>query len=176
VNVYEMEAPFLPQIWVPRGAVVFQRPSDEYGWLHNFHRKYPFPDRNGVYWPSSEHYYQAQKMIVDEHIEAVRLMPTPMEAKHKAYELINYWDPDWDCEQTRVEAMIEACYLKYKAHPALQALLEKTWTLDLIEASSKDAEWGAIANGMGYFKGKNLLGIVWMYIRTMERLFKERRW
>ncbi len=51
--------------------IKFYKVNDAYGYMSNF-APYPFSDGNKI-WPTSEHYFQAQKFLVPEIQEKIRL-------------------------------------------------------------------------------------------------------
>ena len=59
-------------------AIKFYKVNDAYGYMSNF-APYPFSDGNKI-WPTSEHYFQAQKFLVPEIQEKIRLLESPMDA------------------------------------------------------------------------------------------------
>jgi swarming motility protein ybiA len=58
--------------------IKFYKVNDAYGYMSNF-APYPFSDGNKI-WPTSEHYFQAQKFLVPEIQEKIRLLESPMDA------------------------------------------------------------------------------------------------
>jgi ribA/ribD-fused uncharacterized protein len=57
-------------------AINFYSVGDEHGYLSNF-AEYPI-QLDGKRWPTSEHYFQAQKFADGKHREAIRKAKTPM--------------------------------------------------------------------------------------------------
>jgi ribA/ribD-fused uncharacterized protein len=56
--------------------IEFYEVSEPYGEFSNFA---PFPvEINGKHWPTTEHYFQAQKFVGTEREEAIRLAASPM--------------------------------------------------------------------------------------------------
>src|SRR4051812_29143759 len=76
---------------------------------------------DGVYWPTSEHYFQAQKFAGTEHAERVRMAPTPKRAAEIGRERTRPLRPDW--EAVKDDLMRRAVLAKFQAHPKLRELL-----------------------------------------------------
>ena len=62
-------------------TIQFYRINEPYGGFSNF-SPHPF-ELKGVIWPTSEHYFQAQKFAGTEHEEIIRLEKSPMIAARK---------------------------------------------------------------------------------------------
>lgn len=60
-------------------TIYFYRARDACGELSN-HSNHGFV-LDGLYWPSIEHYYQAQKFAGTDYAEQIRLAVKPMDAK-----------------------------------------------------------------------------------------------
>jgi ribA/ribD-fused uncharacterized protein len=72
----------------------FYRVSEEYGCFSNFA---PYPVRlDGKVWPTSEHYFQAQKFNDVEHQERIRQANSPMTAAHMGRDRKMPIRPDWE--------------------------------------------------------------------------------
>jgi ribA/ribD-fused uncharacterized protein len=129
----------------------------EYGFLSNF---YPAPltlDR--LVWPTSEHYFQAQKFggMPDE--EAIRLAPGPMIAAHMGRSRRRPLRLDWDAVKETV--MLTALRAKFTQHPDLRAALLATGSAHLVERTRRDAYWGDGGDG----QGRNRLGALLEEVR-----------
>ena len=136
--------------------IYFYVPSDEHGYLSNFSRHGFAID--GVYWPTVEHYFQAQKAPGTEHEERIRRAYTAKDAKRmgRAVPL----RPDW--EAVKDDVMRRAVEAKFAAHPDLAARLLATGDEELVEAAPGDFYWGTGADG----SGQNRLGRIVMEVRT----------
>lgn len=113
---------------------------------------------NGKRWPTTEHYYQAQKFAEEAVQEHIRRQPTPRKAADEGRRL-NLLRTDW--EQVKEAVMATALTAKFAQHPDLHALLLGTGDAELVEASPYDFYWGAGKDGTG----KNRLGILLMQLR-----------
>ena len=117
---------------------------------------------DGRYWPTVEHYFQAQKFPGTPQVETIRLAPSPQLAKHLGQSREYPLRPDWD--QTKEAVMKRALGRKF-AHPRLRALLLDTGDRDLVEASPHDPYWGCGPDG----KGLNRAGRLLMEVRKELR-------
>jgi ribA/ribD-fused uncharacterized protein len=117
----------------------------------------------GVYWPTSEHYFQAYKFTDPLHIQAIHQARTPKQAAERGRDRRRPLRPDW--EQIKDDVMRQAVQLKFRAHPALCDLLLATGDEPLIEASPSDYYWGGGQDGTG----QNQLGAILMELRTALR-------
>jgi ribA/ribD-fused uncharacterized protein len=141
-------------------VIRFYEPEDPYGFLSNF---YPSPIfMKGKTWPTSEHYYQAQKVAGTGTEEVIRSLETPREAFDITRTEGFPQRPDW--HEIRDEVMREVVYNKFIQHPDLKMHLLETEDAVLVEHSFKDSYWGDGGDG----KGKNVLGKILMEVR--ERL------
>jgi len=135
--------------------------EEPYGCFSNFsHHGF---ELDGASWPTSEHYFQAQKFAGREYAERIRRAPNPMEAARLGRVRDVPLRPDWD--QVKNESMRRAVWQKFKTHPELQAVLLATGDAEIIEAAPNDAYWGAGADG----RGRNELGKILMEVRDKLR-------
>lgn len=141
----------------------FYRVGDDYGEFSNFA---PFPiEVDGKVWPTSEHYFQAQKFAGTEHEEELRTTPSPMEVATKGRDRARPLRPDWD--EVRDEVMFRALEAKFTQHEELLELLLETGDRELVEHTCNDSYWADGGDG----SGENRLGILLMQLR--EQLWQE---
>src|SRR6266496_5622756 len=89
--------------------ILFYRVNEPYGEFSNFS---PHPVRlKGRTWPTSEHYFQAQKFAGTEHEEAVRLAKSPMVAARLGRSRERPLRGDW--EAVKDDIMREALRAKF---------------------------------------------------------------
>ncbi len=122
-------------------------------------------EEDGVYWPTVEHYFQAQKFIgpdLTEYRERIRRARTPKDAKALGRTRKVPIRGDW--EDVKDAVMLTAIRKKF-AHPKLRELLLSTGNRALIEAAPSDYYWGAGRTGTG----KNRLGELLMKVRAELR-------
>jgi len=142
-------------------TIHFYSVSDDYGEFSNFA---PYPIRlDGRLWPTSEHFFQAQKFLDPAQRELVRKAHSPMEAALLGRDRKRPLRRDW--ESAKVEVMHKAVLAKFLQHEALRHLLLDTGDARLVEHTENDAYWGDGGDG----RGRNMLGQVLMRVRTELR-------
>jgi len=115
---------------------------------------------NGMVWPSSEHYFQAQKFHTDQRlVNMIRQAATAREAFDLARQYDGQKRRDWD--QAKTDIMRQIVWEKFSQNQVLGALLKSTGNAILEEHSPFDSFWG-IYNGVG----QNWLGIILMETRS----------
>jgi len=130
----------------------------EYGFLSNF---WPAPiTLKGVVWPSSEHYFHAQKFAGTAHEEAIRRTPSPMIAARMGRSRARPLRSDWDAVKEQI--MLDALRATFGQHADLATLLRATGDALLIERSARDAYWADGGDG----RGLNRLGALLMRVRA----------
>jgi ribA/ribD-fused uncharacterized protein len=142
-------------------TIWFYGRTNEWGEFSNF-AHFPFM-LEGKQWPTSEHYFQAQKFAGTEHEEAIRLAPKPNEAARMGRERSRPLRPDW--EQMKDDVMRKAVRAKFAAHESLRALLLSTGDEQLVENAPGDYYWGCGKDGTG----RNMLGVILMELRAELR-------
>ena len=142
-------------------AIYFYRVNEPFGEFSNF-AKFEF-EANGKQWPTSEHYFQAQKFAGTPYEERVRLAKSARDAANLGRERSFPLRTDW--EEVKDEVMREALRHKFSAYPALVKLLLSTGEEQLIEKTSDDHYWGCGSSG----EGKNMLGVLLMELRSELR-------
>jgi len=135
----------------------FYRVDDEYGCFSNFS---PHPVKmKGKVWPTSEHYFQAQKFVGTAHEEEIRRVKSPMIAARMGRDRKRPLRHDW--ESVKDEIMVEAVRAKFTQHEELRKILLATGDAEIIEHTGKDSYWGD--GGAG--SGRNMLGKTLMLVR-----------
>jgi ribA/ribD-fused uncharacterized protein len=147
--------------------IYFYSTRDAYGCFSNFSAH--GIELKGVWWPTSEHYFQAQKFAGTDHEEAVRRAKTPKQAAEMGRDRARPLRPDW--EQVKDDIMREAVRQKFLKHKDIQQILLGTGDEELIEATSNDYYWGCGTNGTG----KNMLGKILMEVRAELRSQADQR-
>lgn len=141
--------------------ILFYGVADEYGELSNFAR-YPIK-LDGKRWPSTEHYFQAQKFVDPAVRERIRRTSSPAEAARLGRSRKLRLRPDW--EAIKVVVMRKAVQAKFEQHADLAALLLATGEATLVEHTPNDDFWGDAGDG----SGRNMLGRVLMDVRDSLR-------
>ena len=119
--------------------------------------KFPI-ELKGKVWPTSEHYFQAQKFAGTEHEEAIRLQRSPMIAARMGRSRKRPLRVDW--EQVKDEIMRDAVWAKFSQHEALRELLLSTGDAQIVEHTKNDRYWGDGGDGSGLNKlGKILMDV-----------------
>ena len=138
--------------------ILFYRQNDSYGEFSNF-SAHPFKLKGKV-WPTSEHYFQAQKFAGTEHEETVRNAKTPAMSAKLGRSRSLPLRADW--ETVKDDVMRAALRAKFDQHPKLKSLLLSTGDAVLIEHTRNDRYWADGGDGTG----KNRLGILLMELRA----------
>ncbi len=136
----------------------FYRVSDDYGCFSNF-AVYPIR-LDGKLWPTSEHYFQAQKFLAARHREQIRKANSPMIAARLGRDRKKPLRPDW--ESVKVEVMRQAIRAKFTQHDELRTILLATGDAKIVEHTENDAYWGDGGDG----SGRNVLGRILMEVRA----------
>jgi ribA/ribD-fused uncharacterized protein len=120
-------------------------------------------DLDDLWWPTVEHYFQAQKFAGTPHAEAIRIAGSARRAKELGRSRGFSLRPDW--EAVKDEVMRRAVLRKFELHPGVQELLLSTGDAELIENAPSDYYWGCGRDGTG----KNMLGQILMEVRETLR-------
>lgn len=152
-------------------TIYFYKVNEPYGCFSNF-SLYGI-QLKGQFWPTTEHYYQAQKFVGTENealsfvIQAVK---APGEAASIGREPGHRIRSDW--AQVRNQIMREAVLTKFLTHLDIQAVLLSTIQQYIVENSPSDAYWGCGLNR----KGQNQLGRILMSVRQEIREIAKTPW
>ncbi|NET03026.1 MAG: NADAR family protein [Sphaerospermopsis sp. SIO1G2] len=140
-------------------TIYFYTTRDQYACFSNF-SPHGFVLDN-LYWPTSEHYFQAQKFIGTPYLEQIRLLKTPKDAKKIGRKTSLPLRSDW--ENVKDDIMRKAVLCKFTTHADIQEILLSTGEEELVENSPIDFYWGCGADG----SGKNMLGKILMEVREI---------
>lgn len=146
----------------PKTVVNFYSTTGEYGCFSNFSKH--SIHLKGKRWPTSEHFFQAQKFAGTEHEEAVRKCKTAREAANLGRSRKLPLRRDW--ESVKEEVMLEALRAKFTQHEDLRELLLGTGDATLVEHTTNDSYWGDGGDG----SGRNRLGQLLMRLREELRV------
>ena len=162
---YHSFSAFSPSYWhakhdAKKGPIRFYNRDDPYYEFTNFYPASIYLD--GKDWPTSEHYFQAQKFTGTPYVEQIRLLARPRQAFDLSRNpTVSRWRrSDW--EEAKLHVMYKALLAKFTQHKELRILLLLTGERDLIEHTHYDSFWG---NG-GNDTGLNHLGKMLMNIRS----------
>lgn len=139
--------------------IKFYRANEPYGLFSNFDTKHPITI-DGVKWPTTEHYFQAQKFAGTGHVEAVRQAAKPMDAANMGRDRSRPLSKDW--EEVKDAVMLRAIRAKFTQHEDCKSMLMSTGDAILIEHTSNDNYWADGGDGTG----KNALGRILMQVRS----------
>ncbi|MEZ2225658.1 NADAR family protein [Microcoleus sp.] len=142
-------------------AIYFYSTRDEYGSFSNF-SAHGF-ELDGEYWPTSEHYFQAQKFPGTHHSDRIRQLKTPKDAAKMGRDRTLPLRSDW--EQVKDEIMKKAVLRKFETHGEIRKILLATGDEEIVENSPIDYYWGCGKDG----SGKNMLGQILMAVREILR-------
>jgi len=118
---------------------------------------------DGAWWPTSEHYFQAQKFVGTPFVDQIRQAPTPNEAAKMGRRRSLPLRPDW--EEIKGQVMLAGVLRKFETHADIRAVLLATGEELLVEHAPRDYYWGCGADG----SGQNKLGQALMTVRAWLR-------
>lgn len=142
-------------------TIYFYSRTDEYGDFCNFSSHGFAIDDN--YWPTVEHYFQAQKFAGSEHESAIQRARTPGDAKGLGRTTAISLRDDW--EEIKDEVMYVAVLRKFQTHKEIRERLLATESEEIVESAPGDYYWGCGADG----SGENRLGRILMRVRDELR-------
>jgi ribA/ribD-fused uncharacterized protein len=146
---------------MPRTVIHFYGTKAEYGCFSNF-SAHPVRLR-GRTWPTSEHYFQAQKFAGTPYEEEIRQANSPMIAARLGRSRKHPLRRDW--EGVKDAVMREAVLAKFTQHADLRAVLLGTGDAEIVERTTNDSYWGDGGDGTG----RNKLGRILMSVRDELR-------
>jgi ribA/ribD-fused uncharacterized protein len=142
-------------------TIRFYSVSDEYGCFSNF-AAYPIRLKGRV-WPTSEHYFQAQKFAEPAQQEEIRKAKSPMLAARMGRSRKRKLRREW--ESMKVNVMREAVLAKFTQHDDLRDILLSTADAKIVEHTANDSYWGDGGDG----SGRNMLGRILAEVREKLR-------
>ena len=141
--------------------ILFYSVGEEFGNFSNFA---PFPIKiGGRLWPTSEHYFQAQKFTDQSHIKKICSTSSPMAAARLGRSRKIRIKKTW--EKSKDSVMYIAVTEKFTQHEELRELLLSTGDRKIIEHTRNDDYWGDGGDGTG----QNMLGRILMKVRAQLR-------
>jgi hypothetical protein len=142
-------------------TIYFYTTNQQYGEFSNFSKH--GVELDGLWWKTTEHYFQAQKFNDPEYRETIRLAPDPKTAANLGRSRKVPLREDW--ESVKDDVMRVAVQKKFTTHPELRELLISTVLETIVENAPCDYYWGCGADG----SGKNMLGIILQEVRNELR-------
>lgn len=141
-------------------TISFYTPREEpYGCFSNLSRH--GIEIDGAWWPTVEHYFQAQKFTGTPYVVQIQSASTPKQAAEMGRNRNLPLRSDW--EQVKDEVMFKAILRKFETHHRLQTLLLSTGEEEIVESAPGDYYWGCGADG----NGQNKLGKLLMKVRSI---------
>ena len=142
-------------------SIHFYGTKGEFGCFSNFSAHRVFLKETS--WPTTEHYFQAQKFSGSEHEEQIRLAKSPSLAARMGRSRARPLRADW--EDVKIDVMRQALRAKFTQHEALAKTLLCSGDRPLVEHTARDRFWGDGGDG----SGKNMLGLLLMELRAELR-------
>lgn len=144
-------------------AIYFYKEFGELGYLASY-SLHGF-SKDGIYWKTVEHYYQAHKFEDDDVKKMIIDAETPKEASAIGRNRTNKLRDDW--REVKNKIMYDAVVAKFLAHPDLARKLIGTGNEEIIEETEKESYWGCGPNK----DGKNIYGKILCKVREELKLF-----
>ena len=141
--------------------IKFYKVQEQFGCFSNF-AAYPI-EVDGKVWPTSDHYFQAQKFAGTKFEEEIRRLKSPMIAARMGRDRGKPLRADW--EQVKDEVMRRAVLAKFTQHEELRNILLSTGDALLVEHTRNDSYWGDGGDG----RGRNMLGQILSSVREELR-------
>lgn len=142
-------------------TIRFYKEFGEYGYLATYSNHGFFKD--GIYWKTSEHYYQAQKFVEPEVKLKIANAKTPKIASTIGRDRNLNLRNDW--EEIKQNIMYDAVYFKFKQNKDILRKLLDTGNAELVEATVKENYWGCGPNN----DGQNNYGKILVRVRKQLR-------
>ncbi|MGB3533852.1 MAG: NADAR family protein [Microcoleaceae cyanobacterium] len=140
-------------------TIYFYTKNDRFGDFSNFS---PHGIKmNELWWPTVEHYFQAQKFTDTDYIELIRKAYTPKRAAELGRSRKLPIKHNWG--EIKDNIMFEAVLKKFQTHKKLAQILIETGNQDIVENAPGDYYWGCGADGSGL----NKLGEILVKVREM---------
>lgn len=146
-------------------AIYFYKEKGPLGYLATYSNHGFYKD--GIYWKTSEHYYQAQKFENDDVRNQIINAETPKIASQIGRDRNHKLRKNW--EEIKQQVMYDAVLFKFEANPDIREKLLATGEEEIIEETVKENYWGC-----GPLKdGQNNYGKIVMLVRNHLRKKKE---
>ena len=142
-------------------TIYFYGTRSKYGCFSNF-SPHGF-ELDGCWWPTSEHFFQAQKFAGTPHADAIREVKTPRDAAKMGRDRSRPLRKDW--EQVKEDIMRRGVLRKFETHGEIREVLLSTGDEEIVENSPSDYYWGCGKDG----SGNNRLGVILMEVREKLR-------
>jgi N-glycosidase YbiA len=147
-------------------TVYFYSRTDDFGVFSNFSSH--GVEMDGLWWPTVEHYFQAQKFLDADYRERIRGCHSAKQAAELGRSRKVPLRSDW--EEVKDGIMRAAVLKKFQTHAALAERLLSTGEEPIVENAPGDYYWGCGKDGSGL----NRLGEILMETRSLLRETKTR--
>ena len=137
----------------------------EFGYLATYSNYGFFKD--GVFWKTSEHYYQAQKFMDSDTKIKIQNAETPKIASTIGRDRKLNLRSDW--EEVKQDVMFDAVYYKFKQNKDILQKLLDTGNARIVEATVKENYWGCGPNNDGQNNYGKILVKVREKLRTEQK-------
>lgn len=142
-------------------AIKFYKEFGEFGYLATY-SNYGFY-KDGVYYKTSEHYYQSKKMVDSKIQKQIIEAKTPKEASDIGRNRRNQKKGNW--KNIKKQVMFEAVLYKFEQNEELKEKLLSTGNEEIIEETTKENYWGIGPN----YDGQNNYGKILCQVRDYLR-------
>ena len=142
-------------------TIYFYSRTDDFGAFSNFAPH--GVEMEGLWWPTVEHYFQAQKFTDEAQRARIHACHSPKQAAELGRSRKVPLRADW--EAVKDDIMRAAVLKKFQTHTALAELLLSTGEEDIVENAPGDYYWGCGKDGSGL----NRLGEILMETRALIR-------
>ena len=142
-------------------TIYFYKEFGDLGYLASYSNHGFYKD--GKYWPTIEHFYQAHKFLDSNLRDIIQYAATPKEASKIGRDKNNPLRRHW--EYLKLDIMFEAVYRKFITHSDIRNLLLLTNNAEIIEETTKENYWGCGP----LYDGKNMFGKILMSVRDLMR-------
>jgi ribA/ribD-fused uncharacterized protein len=116
-----------------------------------------------LWWPTSEHYFQAQKFVGTPYFERLCRASSPKQVAELGRRRNFPLRQDW--EEVKDDVMRRAVLCKFETHAEIRAVLLGTGDEEIVENTTRDYYWGCGTNG----SGRNMLGLILVEVRQVLR-------
>lgn len=125
--------------------------------------------KDGVYYKTAEHYYQASKFDDEDIKKRIIECPTPKDASIIGRDRNNIRKKN--CRSKKIDDMYTAVYLKFRENKDIRSKLIETRNEEIREMTTKESYWGVGPN----LDGLNNIGKILMRVRkkVKKELLKE---
>lgn len=120
-------------------------------------------EADGQWWPTVEHYFQAQKFVGTPHVDIIRRAHTPLEAAQLGQERTRPLRSGW--RQIKEAIMLKGVLRKFQTHADIRTILLATGNQPIVEDWPHDYYWSCGAD----MSGKNRMGYTLMAVRSILR-------